>query len=87
MDLRVADLAAAEPFYDALYRRSASRSATTARQWKVWATTEPLPGTAYFGITESLGHLPNENRIAFWSRAARTSSAWLRSLERPALWS
>ena len=32
----------------------------------MWATTEPLPGTGYFGISESRGHLPNENRIAFW---------------------
>lgn len=33
--------------------------------WKVWATSEPLPGTAYFGLTESAGHTANENRIAF----------------------
>jgi hypothetical protein len=25
-----------------------------------------LPGTAYFGVTESAGHTANENRIAFW---------------------
>jgi len=66
MDLRVADLAAAEPFYDALLPALGFTERYHGEAWKVWATTEPLPGTAYFGITESLGHLPNENRIAFW---------------------
>jgi catechol 2,3-dioxygenase-like lactoylglutathione lyase family enzyme len=32
----------------------------------VWATTDPLPATAYFGVTEAPGHVANENRIAFW---------------------
>jgi catechol 2,3-dioxygenase-like lactoylglutathione lyase family enzyme len=32
----------------------------------VWATTEPLPSRAYFGITEESGHVANGNRIAFW---------------------
>lgn len=32
----------------------------------MWATTEELPATAYFGITQSAGHAANENRIAFW---------------------
>jgi catechol 2,3-dioxygenase-like lactoylglutathione lyase family enzyme len=66
MDLRVADLAAAEPFYDALLPALGFTERYHGEAWKVWATTEPLPGTAYFGITESLGHLANENRIAFW---------------------
>jgi catechol 2,3-dioxygenase-like lactoylglutathione lyase family enzyme len=38
--------------------------------WKVWATTEPLPSTAYFGITEEPGHVANGNRIAFWVSSA-----------------
>ena len=66
MDLRVADLVAAEPFYDTLLPALGFTERYHSATWKVWATTEPLPGTAYFGITESLGHLPNENRIAFW---------------------
>jgi catechol 2,3-dioxygenase-like lactoylglutathione lyase family enzyme len=65
VDLRVADLAAAQPFYDALLPALGFTERYHGEAWKVWATTEPLPGTAYFGITESLGHLPNENRIAF----------------------
>ena len=66
IDLRVADLTAAEPFYDALLPELGFTGRYHGETWKVWATTEPLPGTAYFGVTESLGHLPNENRIAFW---------------------
>jgi catechol 2,3-dioxygenase-like lactoylglutathione lyase family enzyme len=31
----------------------------------VWATPDPAPGAAYFAITESAGHTPNENRVAF----------------------
>lgn len=33
--------------------------------WKVWATTDSLPWTAYFGVTEARDHTANENRIAF----------------------
>jgi catechol 2,3-dioxygenase-like lactoylglutathione lyase family enzyme len=36
----------------------------------VWATTDPLPSTAYFGVTESAEHAANENRIAFWVESA-----------------
>jgi len=66
MDLRVADLAVAEPFYDALLPALGFTERYHGEAWKVWATTEPLSGTAYLGTTESLGHLANENRIAFW---------------------
>ena len=34
--------------------------------WKAWATTDPLPATAYFAITEEPTHVANDNRIAFW---------------------
>jgi catechol 2,3-dioxygenase-like lactoylglutathione lyase family enzyme len=32
----------------------------------VWTTTEPLPSTAYFAVTEDPEHVGNSNRIAFW---------------------
>jgi catechol 2,3-dioxygenase-like lactoylglutathione lyase family enzyme len=66
LDLRVSDLDAALPFYEALLPALGFSERYHGELWKVWATTEPLPSTAYFGITESLGHIPNENRIAFW---------------------
>jgi catechol 2,3-dioxygenase-like lactoylglutathione lyase family enzyme len=66
MDVRVADLSAAESFYDALLPALGFTERYHSERWKVWATTEPLPGTAYFGVTESSEHAANENRIAFW---------------------
>ena len=66
IDLRVADLAAAEPFYEALLPALGYTERYHGGAWRVWSTTDPLPGTAYFAVTESVGHVPNENRIAFW---------------------
>jgi catechol 2,3-dioxygenase-like lactoylglutathione lyase family enzyme len=66
MDVRVRDLAAAEVFYEALLPALGFGERYHGERWKVWATTEPLPATAYFGVTESAEHAPNENRIAFW---------------------
>jgi catechol 2,3-dioxygenase-like lactoylglutathione lyase family enzyme len=65
IDLRVRELAAAQAFYDALLPALGFTERYHGDLWKVWATTEELPATAYFGITESRDHAPNENRIAF----------------------
>jgi catechol 2,3-dioxygenase-like lactoylglutathione lyase family enzyme len=65
IDLRVRDLAAAQAFYEELLPALGFTERYHGERWKVWATTEPLPWTAYFGITESAEHTPNENRIAF----------------------
>jgi len=69
IDLRVADLAAALPFYEALLPALGFTERHHGGQWKVWATTDDLPATAYFGIVESRGHVGNENRIAFWAES------------------
>ena len=66
MDVRVRDLADAESFYEALLPALGFTERYHGGLWKVWATADPLPGTAYFGITESASHTANENRIAFW---------------------
>jgi catechol 2,3-dioxygenase-like lactoylglutathione lyase family enzyme len=68
IDLRVGSLADAEPFYDLLLPELGFVHRYHGETWRVWGsgTTEDLPGAAYFGITESPGHVPNENRIAFW---------------------
>jgi catechol 2,3-dioxygenase-like lactoylglutathione lyase family enzyme len=66
MDVRVDDLATAEPFYDALLPALGFTERYHGEEWRVWATTDPLPATAYFGVTQSTGHAANENRIAFW---------------------
>jgi catechol 2,3-dioxygenase-like lactoylglutathione lyase family enzyme len=65
MDVRVADLATAEPFYETLLPALGFTERYHGETWRVWATADPLPGTAHFGITESPGHVANENRIAF----------------------
>jgi len=65
MDVRVADLAAAQPFYEALLPALGFSERHHGEAWKVWATATPLPGSAFFGITESTAHVANENRIAF----------------------
>jgi catechol 2,3-dioxygenase-like lactoylglutathione lyase family enzyme len=57
---------AALPFYDALLPALGFTERYHGEAWKVWATTEPLPGTAYFAITEEPEHVSNSNRIAFW---------------------
>lgn len=66
IDLRVRDLAAAQEFYEALLPALGFTERYHGDLWKAWATTEELPATAYFAITESRDHVANENRIAFW---------------------
>jgi catechol 2,3-dioxygenase-like lactoylglutathione lyase family enzyme len=68
VDLRVTSMEEALPFYEALLPALGFTQRYHSEVWKVWAVTEPpLPATAYFGITESTGHTPNESRIAFWA--------------------
>jgi catechol 2,3-dioxygenase-like lactoylglutathione lyase family enzyme len=70
IDLRVSGLAAAVTFYDRLLPALGFSEHYHGEEWKVWATTELLPSTAYFGITEEPGHVANSNRIAFWVDSA-----------------
>ncbi|MFL5928778.1 MAG: VOC family protein [Gaiellaceae bacterium] len=71
VDLRVSDLAAALGFYDQLLPALGFTERYHGEEWKVWATTEPLPSTGYFAVTEERGHVPNGNRIAFWVPSER----------------
>ena len=66
IDLRVADLAAAVAFYEQLMPALGFTERYHGEDWKVWATTDPLPSTAYFAITQEPTHVANSNRIAFW---------------------
>jgi catechol 2,3-dioxygenase-like lactoylglutathione lyase family enzyme len=65
IDLRVRDLAGAQAFYEELLPALGFTERYHSERWKVWATTDALPFTAYFAIVESTEHVPNENRIAF----------------------
>jgi catechol 2,3-dioxygenase-like lactoylglutathione lyase family enzyme len=70
IDLRVSDLNAALAFYEELLPALGLTERYHGEAWKVWATTEPLPSTAYFAITEERDHVANSNRIAFWVESA-----------------
>jgi catechol 2,3-dioxygenase-like lactoylglutathione lyase family enzyme len=67
IDLRVPSMADALQFYEAFLPALGFARRYDGPEWKVFASDVPPPGTAYFGITESAGHTPNENRIAFWA--------------------
>ena len=67
IDLRIASIAAALPFYEALLPALGFTQRYDGGDWFVFATPVPPPTAAYFAITESPGHTPNENRIAFWA--------------------
>lgn len=58
------------PFYEALLPALGFTQPYHGADWKVFGTEEALPAAAYFGITESADHVPNENRIAFWAADA-----------------
>ncbi len=67
IDLRVASAAEALPFYEALLPPLGFTARYDGGGWHVFATTDALPAGAYFGISESADHVPNETRIAFWA--------------------
>jgi predicted enzyme related to lactoylglutathione lyase len=68
IDLRVARLAEATPFYEALLP---ALGFTRRVDIDGWLQFEAGGGavTEFFGVTESSAHQPNENRIAFWAES------------------
>jgi len=91
IDLRVSSIDEALPFYEALMPELGFDLRYHGETWKVWGNGADLPGAAYFGITESTAHAPNENRIAFWAQdpaevdriAALLESAGAREISGP----
>ncbi len=69
IDLRVPDLAAATPFYEALLP---ALGFTRRVDIEGWLQFEAADGdiTEFFGVTESPAHVANENRIAFRAESA-----------------
>lgn len=69
IDLRVPDLAAATPFYEALLP---ALGFTRRVDVEGWLQFEAADGdiTEFFGVTESPAHVANENRIAFRAESA-----------------
>jgi catechol 2,3-dioxygenase-like lactoylglutathione lyase family enzyme len=66
IDLRVADMHAAVPFYMALMPALGFYEFYGGDPWNVWAAEGPLPSAPYFAIVEDRDHRPNGSRIAFW---------------------
>ena len=68
IDLRVPDLKKVTPFYKALLPALGFTREVSIEGW----LTFQAPGdntSEFFGVTESAGHVPNENRIAFWAES------------------
>lgn len=68
IDLRVPDLARARPFYETMLPALGFTRPTNIPNWFQFEGGAPGDGpAAFFGVTESRGHVPNESRIAFWA--------------------
>jgi catechol 2,3-dioxygenase-like lactoylglutathione lyase family enzyme len=90
IDLRVPRLADVTEFYETLLP---TLGFTRKVQIEGWLQYESSDGaiTEFFGVTESPGHIANENRIAFWAEnnasvdliAALAQSAGARNMEGP----
>lgn len=68
IDLRVADMAAAQEFYDQLLPALGFSEASGDDE----SRTYQAPGDqaeAFFAFDKAAHHLPNENRIAFWAES------------------
>ena len=68
IDLRVPRLADVAAFYEALLP---ALGFTRRVDVEGWLQFEGGDGEIadFFGITESAGHVPNENRVAFWAES------------------
>lgn len=66
IDLRVSDLNQAAPFYETLLPALGFSRRVNIKDWLQYEAADHGV-TAFFGVTESPGHVPNENRIAFWA--------------------
>ena len=72
IDLRVPDLAAAEPFYRQLLPRLGFRTEEKVDGWLQFVEGDGRSSSApFFGVTEDPGHRPNANRIAFRADSTR----------------
>ncbi len=58
------------PFYELLLPELGFVERYHGERWKVFGTGDELPAGAYFALTESSEHVPNESRIAFWAESA-----------------
>jgi predicted enzyme related to lactoylglutathione lyase len=64
IDLRVSSLRDATPFYEVLLPALGFSRRMEVEEWLQYESAGETAG-AFFGVTESPGHVANENRIAF----------------------
>lgn len=91
IDLRVPDLTAVKPFYAVLLPALGFTKDVSNDGWFQFESDDPAGVGAFFGIIESPGHVPNENRLAFWAEntaevdrlAAVARTAGARRIEGP----
>ncbi|MDB6028286.1 MAG: Glyoxalase, partial [Verrucomicrobiales bacterium] len=68
IDLRVPNLADVTSFYEQLLPALGFTRNVTVEGWLQFEAAD-ADVTEFFGVTESPGHVPNENRIAFWAES------------------
>lgn len=66
IDLRVTSLKEATPFYEQLLPALGFSRRVEISGWLQFEAVDHGV-TEFFGVTESVGHVPNENRLAFWA--------------------
>jgi predicted enzyme related to lactoylglutathione lyase len=66
IDLRASRLADVTPFYEALLPALGFTRDVRVEGWLQFEAADDGI-TEFFGVTESPGHVANENRIAFWA--------------------
>ncbi|HYG36946.1 MAG TPA: VOC family protein [Clostridia bacterium] len=69
IDLRVPSLAMARPFYATLLPALGFTKDVSNETWFQFEAESRSGRGAFFGITESPNHIPNETRIAFWAES------------------
>src|SRR5262249_37445929 len=69
IDLRVPQLADVTSFYEQLLPALGFTRDVRVEGWLQFEAAD-ADITEFFGVTESRGHVPNENRIAFWAESA-----------------
>lgn len=67
VDLRVADLAAALPFYEAFLPALGFHRVESSGRWHCFDGAGSPPQRPWFAFIEDPEHQPNANRIAFWA--------------------
>ena len=90
IDLRVPQLAEVAPFYERLLPALGFTRRAEIEGWLQFEGGD-REITSFFGVTESAGHVANENRIAFWAEsdeevdrlAAVAGDAGARNIEGP----